>query len=105
MCYGVKDPWTPPSRVEGLKKYFSVKKVIPLQNVGHCPHDEAPEVVNPLLIDFVNRVVDRRRKESENNNSNNDYNDDKNDYDTMGTEGISTTKIKSNEWTPTRMIQ
>ena len=32
--------------------------------VGHCPHDEAPNLVNPLLIDFLNRVNEKRKKTS-----------------------------------------
>ena len=64
VCYGTKDPWTPPLRVEGLSRYKPVKAVVPLENVGHCPHDEAPEVVNPLIIDFVTRVVESRQERS-----------------------------------------
>jgi len=64
ICYGVEDPWTPPLRVQGLERYDPVKAVIPLENVGHCPHDEAPELVNPLIIDFVNRVVESRSMNS-----------------------------------------
>jgi pimeloyl-ACP methyl ester carboxylesterase len=33
-----------------------VERVIPLLEVGHCPHDEAPEQVNPLLLEFLKRV-------------------------------------------------
>ena len=92
-------------RVEGLKNYVPVEKVTPLQNVGHCPHDEAPELVNPLIIDFVKRVVDRRRKDSEIYNNSNNNNNDENNYDIMGVEGTTTTKTKTSGWTPMRMIQ
>ena len=53
VCYGVKDPWTPGKRVDALKSLGPVERVIPLPDVGHCPHDEAPELVNPLVAEFV----------------------------------------------------
>ena len=56
ICYGSKDPWTPPSRVENLINIDSVEKVIRLEGVGHCPHDEAPHMVNPLLHQFLDRL-------------------------------------------------
>ena len=31
----------------------SVRSVVGLPGVGHCPHDEAPELVNPMIVDFV----------------------------------------------------
>lgn len=57
ICYGDKDPWTPGARVESLSKMEIVERVVQLgPSVGHCPHDEAPELVNPLLIEFMERV-------------------------------------------------
>jgi pimeloyl-ACP methyl ester carboxylesterase len=57
VLFGEEDPWTPPARVRALERYRSVRGVIGLPGVGHCPHDEAPELVNPLIIDFVRRVA------------------------------------------------
>jgi Predicted hydrolases or acyltransferases (alpha/beta hydrolase superfamily) len=56
ILYGDKDPWTPGARVEKMGDLDSVERVIRLANVGHCPHDEAPQMVNPLLIEFMERV-------------------------------------------------
>lgn len=56
VCYGDKDPWTPAARVEALIQYPAVEKVVKLAGVGHCPHDEAPELVNPLLEAFLTRL-------------------------------------------------
>lgn len=57
VCYGKNDPWTPAGRVEALKKISSVVEVVEgFDAVGHCPHDEAPELVNPLLFKFLNRI-------------------------------------------------
>ena len=58
VCWGEKDPWTPAERVLGLSRFPTVERVVPLPDVGHCPHDEAPELVNPLLVDFVRRCAD-----------------------------------------------
>jgi len=56
VCYGKEDPWTPAKRVDRMLSLDPVERVIPLHKVGHCPHDEAPEQVNPLLLDFLKRV-------------------------------------------------
>jgi len=57
VCYGEKDPWTPSSRVQSLINLKKVEKVIPLAGAGHCPHDEVPELVSPLLQQFLERVA------------------------------------------------
>lgn len=56
ICYGRNDPWTPARRVEALQNYPSVERVVGFDGVGHCPHDEAPELVHPLLVEFLNRT-------------------------------------------------
>ena len=53
--YGRGDPWTPAPRVEALIQKPAVEKVVGWDGVGHCPHDEAPELVNPFLIEFLQR--------------------------------------------------
>jgi pimeloyl-ACP methyl ester carboxylesterase len=58
VCYGEDDPWTPGPRVLALPQFGAcVKKVVTLPGVGHCPHDEAPELVHPLLMDFLHDCV------------------------------------------------
>nr|XP_010934630.1 pheophytinase, chloroplastic [Elaeis guineensis] len=55
VAWGDKDPWEP---VELGKKYAdfnTVEDFITLPNVGHCPQDEAPNLVNPLIESFVKR--------------------------------------------------
>ena len=59
VCWGEQDPWTPAKRVLALERFDNVERVVPLPGVGHCPHDEAPDVVNPLVIDFVRRMAAR----------------------------------------------
>lgn len=53
VCWGEKDPWTPPKRVLALERLESVKRLVTLPTAGHCPHDEEPHNVNPVLIDFL----------------------------------------------------
>ena len=57
VCLGEKDPWTPADRVKALDQYPSVQRVDLLPGIGHCPHDEAPEIVNPLLVKFMNALL------------------------------------------------
>lgn len=67
VVYGKDDPWTPPKRVEGLRKVClrpngeqygdsPVERVVGLDGVGHCPHDEDAERVNALVFDFLDRL-------------------------------------------------
>jgi len=56
ICFGAEDPWTPPKRVEKMEEMESVERVVRLEGAGHCPHDEVPELVNPLLLEFMERV-------------------------------------------------
>jgi len=59
VCHGEQDPWTPNARVAALDRFAPVEKVQALKGVGHCPHDEAPELVNPLIVEFLERVAER----------------------------------------------
>ncbi|MFB2881470.1 alpha/beta fold hydrolase [Floridanema aerugineum] len=53
MLWGTDDPWEPIDLGRELAKFPQVEKFIPLEGLGHCPQDEAPEVVNPILIDWI----------------------------------------------------
>lgn len=53
LIWGEKDPWEP---VEEAKKWQSIDSVKSLQifaGLGHCPHDESPETINPTLISLI----------------------------------------------------
>ncbi len=49
MIWGEQDPWEPVVMGRVLAEVPTVKEFVALAGVGHCPHDEAPELVNPLL--------------------------------------------------------
>ncbi|MDZ8077680.1 MAG: alpha/beta fold hydrolase [Nostoc sp. SerVER01] len=53
ILWGAADPWEPIKLGRELANFPQVQKFIPLEGVGHCPQDEAPELVNPILIDWI----------------------------------------------------
>lgn len=53
ILWGTADPWEPVELGRELANYPSVQKFIPLEGVGHCPQDEAPELVNSILQDWI----------------------------------------------------
>ncbi|GAB5363022.1 hypothetical protein AAMO2058_000848200 [Amorphochlora amoebiformis] len=56
IVWGEKDPWEP---LELGRQTFSqlpnIQEFVVLPGVGHCPMDEAPDRVNPLIRGFVDR--------------------------------------------------
>jgi pimeloyl-ACP methyl ester carboxylesterase len=53
ILWGSEDPWEPIELGRELAQFPSVEAFIPLEGVGHCPQDEAPEMVNPILSDWI----------------------------------------------------
>ncbi|MGJ5673751.1 MAG: alpha/beta fold hydrolase [Nostochopsis sp.] len=53
ILWGTADRWEPIELGRELANFPQVQKFIPLEGVGHCPQDEAPEVVNPILQDWI----------------------------------------------------
>jgi pimeloyl-ACP methyl ester carboxylesterase len=53
LLWGTADPWEPVELGRELANFPQVLKFIPLEGVGHCPQDEAPELVNPILQDWI----------------------------------------------------
>lgn len=57
VVWGDADPW---EKIEWGReflssKYPAVEEFVSLPNVGHCPQDERPDLVNPLIARFVDR--------------------------------------------------
>ncbi|MEA5465193.1 alpha/beta fold hydrolase [Leptothoe sp. PORK10 BA2] len=57
VLWGETDPWTP---IQGAKLYQSMaddpEQSVTFQSIpdtGHCPHDERPELVNGLILDWL----------------------------------------------------
>lgn len=54
MLWGELDPWEPVAFAAEWQRYSCVKSFEVLPGVGHCPHDEAPELVNGKLAALLN---------------------------------------------------
>lgn len=55
VLWGEADPWTP---IQGSKVFQEIAEqssvqVVPIAKTGHCPHDERPEQVNPLILNWL----------------------------------------------------
>lgn len=50
LIWGQQDPWEPIEEARRWQQFSCVQQLHELPGVGHCPHDEAPERVNPLLV-------------------------------------------------------
>ncbi|MFN3359811.1 MAG: alpha/beta fold hydrolase [Pseudanabaenaceae cyanobacterium] len=57
VLWGEADPWTPIKGAQIYRQWAASKDitVIPLPATGHCPHDERPELVNPLILDWLQK--------------------------------------------------
>lgn len=53
LLWGTADPWEPFALGTELSEFPCVEDFIPLDGLGHCPQDEAPEVVNPIIRDWI----------------------------------------------------
>lgn len=58
VLWGDADPWTP---INGAKVYGEASEtkdiqLIPIPNTGHCPHDDRPEIVNALVIHWLQKL-------------------------------------------------
>ncbi len=54
MLWGEADPWEPVAEARRwAATYPCVRDLTVLSGLGHCPHDEAPERVNPILVAWL----------------------------------------------------
>jgi pimeloyl-ACP methyl ester carboxylesterase len=56
VLWGEDDPWTPISGATIYQKLGETSDQVdfyPIPNAGHCPHDEKPEIVNKLILDWL----------------------------------------------------
>lgn len=52
LLWGDLDPWMGPSKLEKIKSLYPKASAVRLQ-AGHCPHDEAPDLVNEALTAWM----------------------------------------------------
>lgn len=55
LLWGAEDPWEPVQLARKFADYPAVEAFEELPGVGHCPQDEAPEQVNPLVSEWIRR--------------------------------------------------
>ncbi len=54
--WGAADPWEPIALGRELMDVPTVNEFIEIPDVGHCPQDEAPELVNPVLSNWIGNL-------------------------------------------------
>ncbi len=58
LIWGEKDPWEPVKEAEKWSETFDcIKSLDVIPNAGHCPHDEMPEKVNPILEKIIQEAI------------------------------------------------
>lgn len=61
MIWGELDPWEDPEEARRWASQFPcIKELRIIPGVGHCPHDEAPQIVNPILNQWISGQRDQR---------------------------------------------
>ena len=56
MLWGACDPWENPAEARRWAESFAcIQELEILPGLGHCPHDEAPEQVNSILMNWINK--------------------------------------------------
>jgi pimeloyl-ACP methyl ester carboxylesterase len=53
LIWGTKDKFVPPALASQFAAYNQKLQVLYLEDVGHCPHDESPELVNKTILDWI----------------------------------------------------
>tara|TARA_E500000331_G_scaffold128375_1_gene125716 strand:- start:306 stop:1205 length:900 start_codon:yes stop_codon:yes gene_type:complete len=58
LIWGEKDPWEP---LDEAKKWYQsfecIKSLDVINGAGHCPHDEVPEKVNPIILKIIQEAI------------------------------------------------
>ena len=58
LIWGGKDPWEPIEEAQRWQKtYQCIKSLDIIEDAGHCPHDEMPEKVNPIISKIIQDAI------------------------------------------------
>ena len=58
MVWGGADPWEDPAEARRwAADHACIRELQVLEGLGHCPHDEAPERVNPILVRWLGEAA------------------------------------------------
>ncbi|WP_427159993.1 alpha/beta fold hydrolase [Aliinostoc sp. HNIBRCY26] len=55
LIWGQKDRFVPPILASQFAQYNEKLQLLTLEDVGHCPHDECPEQINQVILDWINQ--------------------------------------------------
>ena len=56
LIWGVQDPWEPIAEaLRWAQTLHCIQSLSVITHAGHCPHDEAPDQVNPVLQRLINK--------------------------------------------------
>jgi len=62
MIWGELDPWESPAEAETWRRNFPcVQELQILPGLGHCPQDEGPDQVNPILLAWLKQAESNQR--------------------------------------------
>ena len=62
LIWGEQDPWEPlPEAQRWSEQIPCVRSISVISGAGHCPHDEAPDQVNPVLIQYLEATCQRQQ--------------------------------------------
>jgi len=58
LIWGESDPWEPVVEAKQWANSINcIRSLKVIKGKGHCPHDENPEIVNPILIDLIQQAI------------------------------------------------
>jgi pimeloyl-ACP methyl ester carboxylesterase len=57
LIWGAKDQFVPPKIAQTILSFNPAVEFVSLPGVGHCPHDEVPDEINPILLSWLDRVL------------------------------------------------
>ncbi len=57
LIWGQKDRFIPPALASQFASYNKNLQLLKLEDVGHCPHDESPELINQVILDWIEKSV------------------------------------------------
>ena len=66
LIWGEQDPWEPIKEAQRWSKTIDcIQSLALITGAGHCPHDEKPEVVNPILLERIQGILNRSEGKSQ----------------------------------------
>ena len=57
ILWGKEDPWEPMDMAQPWADFDTVDEFIVLENAGHCPQDEVPEVVTSQCLNWIQKTM------------------------------------------------